>query len=360
MRIAFDVRRAFGQYTGVGSYVRNLLRAFRSSPRGHTILEVQDPRGFAPLASPVFAELLWKQFALPLRLLFARADLLFVPNPPIPWWSPCPVVVTIPDLAFCILAPGARDSLQFRMYRFAARRAARVVTISRSSKNDIVRLLGVPPEKVAVVPIDCDPALGPRPGHGAEEIAGRAEGTDGRPFILAVPGSFIPHKGMGELVEAYLSLPPSVRGGHRLVIVGKREGPVFESLLGTIASHGARDDIVITGYVPDETLRGYYSAASLLVFPSKYEGFGLPPLEAMRCGVPVVTSRVSSLPEVTGEAAEYVDPNDPASIRDGIVKVLANPARRLELIAAGRKRARLFSWEKSCRLLEAVFEEVVR
>ena len=356
MQIAFDIRKAAGQYTGVGLYIVNLLRALRQVAPQHGVRELFDVRGATGLrANPVFAELIWKQIAAP--FLLRGADVFFVPNPPIAFCAPCPTVLTIHDMAFCAMSSGRPPKKQLELYRYSARRARCVVTVSHSSKRDIMRFLDVPEEKIRVIPNACDSAFHRVPRNEALAETARLPFVGNAPFILSVPGTISDHKGVFSLVEAFLSLPADLRKTHRLVIVGKTAGEGYRRVCDMLA--GAEDGhrVCITGYLDAALLPALYSAAVCTVYPSCYEGFGLPPLESMVCGTPVITTHVSSIPEVTGEAAEYVGVGDAKGLRDAMERLLRSPERRGELSALGLRRAKLFSWEKSARELLDVFQE---
>ena len=356
MQIAFDIRKAAGQYTGVGLYIVNLLRALREVAPQHGVRELFDVRGATGLrANPAFAELLWKQIAAP--FLLRGADVFFVPNPPVALYAPCPTVLTIHDMAFCAMSAGKPPNAQLELYRYSARRARRVITDSQSSKRDIMRFLDVPEEKIRVIPPACDSAFHRVSREEALARTARLPFVGNAPFILSVPGTISGHKGVFSLVEAFLALPADLRKTHRLVIVGKTEGEGYRRVCDMLASMEDGQRVCITGYLDAALLPALYSAAVCMVYPSLYEGFGLPPLESMTCGTPVITTHVSSLPEVTGEAAEYVGAGDTKGLRDAMERLLRSPERQGELSALGLRRAKLFSWEKNARELLGVFQE---
>lgn len=177
-----------------------------------------------------------------------------------------------------------------------------------------------------------------------------------RPYILFV-GTLEPRKNIRNLIHAFNSLPKTVQNDHDLLICGTY-GWKSEDLLRFLKSQ-ENPKIRYLGYVNGEKLAELYRGATCLVYPSFYEGFGLPPLEAMACGCPVIVSRSSSLPEVCGDSAYYVDPNDPESIRDGILKLIENPSLRLHLKKKGIERAKDFTWERSARMYLELFESLL-
>lgn len=232
-----------------------------------------------------------------------------------------------------------------RLFRRLGRRAARLLTVSAFSRQRLVQALGVAPERFAIVPCGAD--------HLDEVVADDAViarlGLEGQRFVLAV-GSENPTKNQAGLLEAWRRLRPDA--DCRLVLVGGRNQRVFHS-------GGAGDDppgVVRTGWLPDAPLVALYRRAEALAFPSHYEGFGLPPVEAMRCGCPVLVARAASMPEVCGDAALYVDPADPADIAAGLRRLLGDEALRARLRAAGRERAAGCTWAASAAALQAAVE----
>ncbi|HCD38621.1 MAG: glycosyltransferase family 4 protein [Elusimicrobiales bacterium] len=222
---------------------------------------------------------------------------------------------------------------------------ARVITCSNFSRGEIVKHLGIPQEKIDVVYAAIPRSFGAT--GGSSPIEGR--------YLLSL-GSRDPRKNVGSLIAAWKRLPVSVKNGRRLVIAGGGNGTFAEEKL-----RPDTEDIVFTGYLPEESLPAFYSNAECFIYPSLYEGFGLPPLEAMACGCPVVVSRCASLPEVCGEGAYYVDPNSVDSIASGIRDVLTNSRLKEELASKGRLQAKKFDWDisaaKALQSFDRAFEQ---
>jgi glycosyltransferase involved in cell wall biosynthesis len=235
---------------------------------------------------------------------------------------------------------GFRDGLIFRaVVPRAARRAARVLTVSERTQHDLIDRYGLPKERIVVTPNGVDPAFGP---EGARE--------DGGPYALFV-GALQPRKDPVSAVEA-LAL---VGGDLRLVFAGPDKGGGQE-LRRAVARLGLEQRVDLLGYVEQERLAALYRGAACLVFPSRYEGFGLPVVEAMACGTPVVAARTGALPEVAGDAAVLVEPGSPAALARGIAEALAG---RAEFAAAGLERARRFSWRETAERTLAVYRELL-
>lgn len=272
----------------------------------------------------------------------------------------CPRVTTIHDLTVKFFPVGRQQSNPLRRLAFdlVMRRAAqseRVIAISRATKIDIVRHLAPDPERVTIIYESADERFTPRSDKELAAFRTRAGLT--KPYILFV-NQWRPHKGLPELIEAFGILKSRHKLPHQLVITGKPNDH-FPNIPAAITASKYRQEIELPGFVADEDLPLYTAAASVLAFPSYYEGFGLPVLEAMRSGTPVVCTGVSSLPEVAGEAAEFVSPKDPKSLAQGLANVLTDPKRAEELSKLGLAQAAQFSWAKMAQETYGVYEDVL-
>ena len=260
-------------------------------------------------------------------------------------------VVTIYDVIPLILpetfTPRHRTIVRFALARIR-REAERVIVPSHATKRDVVRHVGLPEDRVVVTPGGCESRFRPVHSEGALRRVAARYGLPSR-YVLAV-GTLEPRKNLTALLEAFARL----RRGRaldprlRVVLAGAR-GWLDEPIFRTVRALGLERAVHFPGFIDDDDLPAVYSGAALFVFPSLYEGFGLPPLEAMACGVPVVTSNVSSMPEVAGDAAVLVDPRDVDGLASAIARVLGDAALRASLRAAGIARARQFSWETTAR-----------
>jgi glycosyltransferase involved in cell wall biosynthesis len=232
-----------------------------------------------------------------------------------------------------------------------------VLTVSETSKQDILRRFRIPADKVTVVYNAIDERLSVPPSEeNVERVRDRYQLKD--PFALYV-GNIKPHKNLERLIEAFRDLRrESAFESLKLVIIGD-EISRYQALRRAVHQHKLHKHVRFLGFVPPETLAVLYRVARVFVFPSLYEGFGLPPLEAMYLGTPVVTSNVSSLPEVVGDAAVLVDPYSPASIAEGMRKALTDEALRASLRISGMARAREFSWRRSVEQIHQVYTEVM-
>ena len=277
----------------------------------------------------------WEQLELPIH---ARNGILvsLANAAPIAAERQC---VTIHDASVFAVPDAYRPAFR-TWYRFMipalGRRADRVITVSRFSRDELVRRAGIPPEKLAVVPNAGEHILAVQPDP---EVFAKGD-FGNRPYVLVV-GSGSRHKNLQGIVRA-LDLVP--RGDYDVVVVGERNPRIFGGA-GSIHSERIRS----IGYVSDGELRALYERAVCLVYPSLYEGFGLPPLEAMACGCPVIASNVASLPEICGEAALYCDPHDPGDIARRMAQMLSQPELRHQLRTRALERARGFRWRDTAR-----------
>jgi len=303
------------------------------------------------------SEFLRIPFVMPYAAWRQGADLLHVTYNAPPW-CPCPIVVTVHDISYELFPDSfsPRDRLVLStLVPFSLRRAAKVITGSEHTKRDMVGRYGLPEEKVVVTYYAADHAF--RPILDSQRIAAtKAKYGITTNFILFL-GSLQPRKNLLRLIEAFARLREGGALAHKLVIAGQalwRESEVYNR----VRKYGLEEEVVFTDYVPHEDLPPLYNAADLFVFPSLYEGFGLPPLEAMACGTPVVASNTSSLREVLGDAAILVDPYDVQQLARAMRDVLSSGDLRREMAAKGLKGVRRFSWAETARKTLEVYQEV--
>jgi alpha-1,3-rhamnosyl/mannosyltransferase len=294
-------------------------------------------------------ELGWLPVGLPRRARALGVDLLHCPSPLAPPRARVPVVVTVNDvMTFDRPEWFTRANvLQQRVVlRAVLRNAARVIVPSRFSAERVADVSGIPAERIAVIPYGVDDRFSP--GEPDPEALARM-GVE-QPYVLTV-GALQPRKN----VEGVLTAFEGLETPHRLVVAGGR-GWRDDALVRRVESLG--DRAVLTGHVGDDELVALYRGADAFVFPSRYEGFGFPPLEAMACGTAVIASDRTSLPEITGGAVPAVDPDDPDALRAALERVLGDPAERAELAARGLARAREFSWRRCAEETVAVYADV--
>lgn len=277
-----------------------------------------------------------------------------------PPFCPCPFVVSVHDLSFEHLPQTfhRRSRTQLRLtVRHSVRRAARVLTLSEHTRNDVIETYGIAGPTIEVIPIAASPKFKPvRDDKELQRVRHTYRITSD--YILSV-GSIQPRKNLVRLVRSYTLLRDKLGADKlpKLVFVGKRAW-LYDETLRALEDASLGDSVILTGYVPESDLPALYSGATCFVYPSIFEGFGLPPLEAMQCGTPVIIGNRTSLPEVVGDAALAVDPFDVTSIAGAIEQILNKPALRDELRVRGLERAKMFDWHETARRTLRVYEQV--
>jgi glycosyltransferase involved in cell wall biosynthesis len=368
VRIAIDARKL--RDFGIGTYVRNVLRHLSrlDSETEYVLLcQSEDCAALAELGgnfrviverSPSYS--VREQFGVPLSLRREKVDLFHSPHYVLPPLAPCRSIVTVHDCIHLMFPQYLPSRLAYAYARTflwtATRQAERVLTVSEASRRDLLRLLGVRPEKISVIPNAIDERFWePPPDEEVVRVRERFQLND--PFVLYT-GNIKPHKNVERLIDAFYRLRRGGPDNLRLLIIGD-EISKYPTLRRAVHRYMLHKHVRFLGFVPDRTLAVLYRLAAVFAFPSLYEGFGLPPLEAMASGTPVVTSNVSSLPEVVGDAAVLIDPYDPDAIAAGLRRVLEDEDLRADLRARGYRRAREFSWERSVARIREIYGEVV-
>ena len=368
MRIAIDARKL--RDYGIGTYIRNLVRNLARIDRTTDYVLIVQPSDveIAGALGDNFRTVpdwsgnysIREQLSIPLDLRREKVDLFHAPHYVLPPLTPCRSVVTIHDcihLRFPQYLPNrlayvyARSSLWI-----ATHRASRVLTVSETSKRDILRYFHVPESRIDVIYNAIDERLGQAPSATElAEVRERYQLND--PFVLYT-GNIKPHKNLERLIEAFHALRLGGLDQVKLLIIGD-EISKYPALRRAVHRYKLHKHVRFFGFVPDKTLASLYRLASVFVFPSLYEGFGLPPLEAMAAGTPVITSNVSSLPEVVGNAAILIDPYEPDSIAEAMRRVLTDAPLREELREKGLARVKEFSWERSVQRVRQIYTEVI-
>jgi glycosyltransferase involved in cell wall biosynthesis len=365
VRIGIDARKLYD--FGIGTYIRNLLRhlarldtqtvfVLLCRPEDRAALATLGPN-FRPVPETAGNYSVSEQIKVPLALKREGVTLFHAPHYVLPPLVTCRSVVTIHDcihLMFPHYLPN-RMALSYAKasIALAARRATRILTVSESSKRDILRFVNVPADRIDVIYNSYDErfAIEPREDD-VIRVRDRYQLHD--EFVLYA-GNVKPHKNVERLIEAFHILHTRGLDHLKLVLIGD-DISKYAALRRAVHRHQLHKYVRFLGYLQEETLAIMYRLAGVFVFPSVYEGFGLPPLEAMASGTPVVTSNVSSLPEVAGNAAILVDPYDPEAIADGMYRVLTDENLRRELRKKGIARSRQFSWEESARRVRAIYD----
>ena len=365
MRIAIDARKI--NDFGIGTYLRNLIRLLPSidSENTYHLLCYRSDENLLRSMSERF-ELSFIKSAnysvsehlrIPLELRRIGADLYHAPHYVIPYWPGVRSVVTVHDVIHLLFPQylPSRVAVHYarQMIGRAVSTARTVMTVSNASKRDLLGFFDIDPERVRVIPNGIDPAMTTEmdPDELAR-IKARFQ-LDGRSILFV--GNIKPHKNVERLIEAFARLreDESLKDV-KLIVVGD-ELSKYPALRRAVARHQIRRHVRFFGFVPEMTLVALYRAADVFVLPSLYEGFGLPVLEAMANGTPVVTSNLSSLPEVVGDAALTVDPYDIDAIAGATRRVLQDEELQARLIRDGKARAKEFGWEQSVRQIHGVY-----
>jgi glycosyltransferase involved in cell wall biosynthesis len=367
VRIGIDARKLHD--FGIGTYIRNLLRHLaRMDDRTEYVVvcRPEDREALATLGAnfrtvPEAAGnyTMAEQFKIPLVLQREGVTLFHAPHYVLPPLIRCRSVVTIHDCIHLMFPQYLPNRFAFdyarASIRLAARRATRVLTVSESSKRDILKYVDAHPDKIDVIYNSYDERFAIDPAE--EDVVRVRERFQLQDEFVLYAGNVKPHKNLERLIEAFHIVRKRGLDHLKLVLIGD-EISKYTALRRAVHRHQLHKYVRFLGYLPEETLAVMYRLAGVFVFPSLYEGFGLPPLEAMASGTPVVTSNVSSLPEVAGDAAVLVDPYDPAAIADGIYRVLTDEQLRKDLRYRGVARAGMFSWEQSVRRVRKIYEQV--
>jgi glycosyltransferase involved in cell wall biosynthesis len=363
--------RAGYRQAGVSRFTEQMVRALQgrdTSARYSVFLNDTARGGFSdspnmrfrysrlPAGKPL-VRILWEQTILP--ALAARLDVLHCPVNVLPLFTTCPSVLTIHDLTFLRYPERFKPERQrylAALTKLSAKRARRIMADSANTKADVAELLNVPPERIDVVYPGLDAAFHPFQARDIAEFRRRKGLPD--ELILYV-GTLEPRKNVDMLIRAYALLPAGSRRRWPLVVAGGK-GWMFDEIFAEVERNNLVDQVIFPGYVDTEELASWYAAASVFVYPSLYEGFGLPALEAMACGTPVVVSNAASLPEVVGDAGAQVDPDRPDELAETLAEVLQSKDKREQMATAGLARAASFTWEKSADQIMRIYRQVSR
>lgn len=363
MQIAIDARDLANVTTGVGRYLLNLLQHFPDLRPDfvftlYTDRPIPVPQCAATLRTKILTghPWLWKQVLMPIEQKRAHMDLFFVPSYSTPVCNPAHAVVTIHDMIYTRYPQWTTRLERWRfatIVRYSARFASRIIAVSEATRKDILTLTGVSPRKVKVIYEGVDPIFRELPAE--DLVAAGARLGLALPFILYV-GSLHHRRNVKRLLQAFAQLQRAGKIPHRLVLCGLN---LFEhhELEQWVTELQLAEHVKYFGYVTDEDLVALYNLAELFVYPSMYEGFGLPVLEAMACGTPVITGNSSSLPEVAGDAALLVDPHDTLALSRAMASLIREASLRQELRERGQAQCRKFAWRTAAAETLDLFAE---
>lgn len=374
MRVAIDARVVSPGRSGVGEYTYQLLRQFPfidkeleyfiflkgSSVEEKRIKELSSSfniEKISPCEGGKFLNFIKTHGEIPVRLLFLKPRLFHSPGPIAPFVKTCRTVLTIHDLSF-LKVHGIFDKFQNTYYKtfvpHIARKVDKIITVSNNAAGDIVELLHIPEEKIRVIYNGVDERFSPERSAEREHDLKKRFGLSD--YILFL-GVLEPRKNVSRLIRAYSRLSPEL-SHYKLVIAGGH-GWLYEDIYSLVKELSLQNRVIFTGRISDEDLPDLYRGASLFVYPSLMEGFGIPPLEAMACGIPVIASNTSSFPEVLSDAAFLVDPLNEEEITSAMTDILTDKNLCKTLIYKGLKRASLFSWKESARRTLELYRELL-
>lgn len=373
MNIGINGLLMSGAKTGIGNYMHNLLKALAKvdTTNSYKIFtaaqgEIQDC--FAGNQLPIavklpgkgsWARILWEQTMLPHQMDAHQIDLMHFADYALPvLYKTRPWIISVHDLAYRIYPETfSRGKLwtKLALVKPSLHKAAKIITGSENTKQDIMKFYGIPPEQIAVTTYGVD--LERFNPLSVSQVQTGLERYGLEPGYILFIGTLEPRKNIISVIRAYHHLRSN--GCQQKLVIGGGNGWLYSDIFKQVEELKLVEDIIFTGYLPDADLPLLYNGAGVFVYPSLYEGFGLPPLEAMACGTPVVTSNVSSLPEVVGTAGLMVPPLDAMAIAEAIGRVLTDHQFADQLSIQGIQRAQDFSWEKTALQTLAVYQEVL-
>lgn len=368
MRIGIDARLVYYSKAGIGQYIIHLTKGLEAlatetdqffllqSRKDQTNIVSNHNFSRASLWTPSHHRL--EQSALRLELSRLGLDLLHSPDFIPPFNRNYKSVITVHDLAF-LLYPQFMTKESARYYGQidqAVRDTDHIIAVSQATKEDLIKLLGVPKHKITVIYEGVNPIYHQIDPVKANTFVKKTFGLE--PGFLFFISTIEPRKNIPTLLKAYKWLKDHHRRTEKLVIAGSK-GWLFEEVDETIRRLNLEHDVILLGRVHDSEVNYLYNAASMLVYPSFYEGFGLPPLEAMRCGTPVIVSKIKVMPEVVGDAALLIDPLDEEALGVAINRLLTDETLRRDLVDKGLKRAAKFSWEQAARETLDVYRKTI-
>ncbi len=372
MKVALELQPCAGQRSGVGvytyelakrlkndediSYIGNVFNPPFSKGKDYAIKGIPFPIWYTSTLPYGVYRRIWDYVPLSYKLFFNNhSDITHFFNYIVPPRIEGHVIDTIHDMCYQ-LYPETLDPKNLKRIThdidYSIDRSDLLIAVSENTKQDIINLLNVPSSKIHVIYNGVTPMASK---NKLEEVQQRFSFT--HPYILYV-GNLEPRKNIERLVLAYAKLKKEINIPHQLVLAGQK-GWLYDTIFQTVLSKGLQDDVIFTGYISESEKAALYTNASLFAYPSLYEGFGIPILEAMSAGIPVVCSNTSSMPEVAGEAALFVNPLDVDDIASGMFSLLSDEALRATKIALGKIQTTKFSWDKSAEDLGNLYRSMM-
>ncbi len=371
MRIAIDARMSGRGFTGIGRYTTELLNhlARIDSKNEYLVLLRKDNFAECQIKQPNFKKVLadFPHYSLSEQTKFLKflnklnLDLVHFPHFNAPIFYRKPFIVTIHDLIHTLYPGKKKSRILHRLFyglviRSAVKHARYVIAVSDNTKRDLEKILHTDSAKIGITYEAVDPQYHEILDH-QKIVSLKAKYHIVKPFLLYI-GNWRYHKNVHGLVAAFNLIKDRYKVDCQLVITGKMGKPEQAEAEAAIKNSPYRRDIILPGFAPEEELPLFYNAATIFTFPSFYEGFGLPPLEAMACGTPVVSSKVSSMPEVLGDAAIYFDPRDTDKMAEQIVKVFQDTNLQKQMKIKGLEQVRRYSWQRMAKETLAIYQKI--
>lgn len=374
MKIAIDLTSTPKNKTGIGRYLYNLVHALQEVDQCneyYLFLQNDDVDGFditaknfhcVPVDSRIlrktYIRILWEQLVLPFKIRKLGVDLMHSPYFTMPYLSRVKKITTFHDMTYFIF-PEVHTPLKREMFkgyvRLSAKNADAVLAISENTKLDIIKYTNLRDEIIHVTPLGVDWRFYEEYSIDTELI--KSYGINGEYFLYV--GTIEPRKNILRLIKAYQSLDESVKRKYKLVIAGKK-GWMYDEIFEYLQQNKLEEYVHFTGFVKDEHLPVLYKGAKLFLYVSIYEGFGIPVIEGMACGVPTITSDTSSMKEIAGDAAIKVDPHNEEEIKNAILKLLNNKELYDSLIEKGKERAKIYNWRQCAEKTVQAYESVMK
>ncbi|HQZ99771.1 MAG TPA: glycosyltransferase family 1 protein [Thermoflexales bacterium] len=354
MRVAIDTQSTIGRKTGIGYCAIETLSALRISYPEHQFIDLNLGR---PILMRLHERLCWQQWLVPRKARKIEATLLHVPGFDAPVLRSLPTILTVHDLIGVLFKKNFPPISRFywsTWLPFTIRFADLIIADSDATRRDITRLTNVSDERIRVVPLGVDRRFSPASQAQIQTCKKQLDLPD--KFILYL-GTLEPRKGVDTLIDAFST---SMLDEDVWLVLAGKQAWFWDKIQNRLDASPRSNRIKILGYIPDEFLPALYSAARVFVFPSRYEGFGLPVLEAMACGTPVICSNAASLPEVAGDAAVQISPDDVRGLADAITATVSNDQFAANLSAKGLSQAGKFTWKNTARGVMAAYKEVVK
>ncbi len=370
MRIGFDATAIPDKKAGAGYYIYNLIKnLYKVDKKNRYFIFVKenqkedfiktDVHNFKIIPLKILnvtERLKHEHFVIPNLIKRLEIDIYHSPHYTRPLFCPARSVVSFHDMSFFLLPELhlKKKSLFFKkMIRISSKKSDRIIAVSESTKNDIIRMLKIPDEKIKVIYSGVSENFIPIEKMRAKKFIRSFFNIKNR-YILFV-GRLEPRKNVPVLIRAYDKVKKNLNFPLKLVIVGN-EGWKFKKIYETVRNLNLEKDVIFTGYIKEKYLPYFYSASEMFVYPSLYEGFGHPPLEAMACGCPVISSNVSSIPEIVGDAGILIKPEDEYQIATAILNLFKDKSLKKELSEKAIKRAKKFDWFKTAQETVKVYE----